>query len=167
MTRLASTQLICPYCFSPARLTDADEVYGVGQPYAVQLYVCGRYPDCDAYVGVHRNTGEPLGRLANRQLRRAKQIAHEAFDPLWKDAPKLYELPEDSLERNRAIKRLRGIARNRAYKWLAVQMGIPVEETHIGWMDLEGCQRVAEICKNASPEQVRQWAKEQKASETS
>jgi hypothetical protein len=40
----------------------------------------------------------------------------------------------------------KGYARRAAYKWLADQLGTPVERTHIGYMNLEECAKVVEIC---------------------
>lgn len=159
MTRIASTNLLCPYCFTPARLTDSSEVYN-GRSYG-PVYVCGRYPECDAYVGVHKGTGEPLGRLADARLRKAKVQAHKAFDPLWRNAPRMYDLPDDPQERKKAVTRIKGVARNRAYRWLAMKLGIRADDCHIGFMNIMECKRVAQVCRNASPEQIRQWAKEQ------
>ena len=87
------------------------------------FYQC---PPCDAYVGCHPGTDRPLGRLANAELRHAKSAAHAAFDPLWSHG-----------------------ARNRksAYVWLAQQLGIAVDQCHIGYFDLEQCRRVVALCK--------------------
>lgn len=63
----------------------------------------------------------PLGRLANAELRQAKRAAHAAFDPLWQS---------------------RRMSRRSAYAWLAQQLGIAVEDCHIGMFDTESCQRV-------------------------
>lgn len=38
---------------------------------------------CDARVGCHPGTRRPKGGLANAELRKARQEAHAAFDPLW------------------------------------------------------------------------------------
>ena len=35
----------------------------------------------------------------------------------------------------------------KAYKWLSNELKIPVEETHIGWFDVEMCRKVEKICK--------------------
>jgi len=45
------------------------------------IYLCR---SCDAYVGVHKGTDKPKGRLANAELREYKKKAHSAFDPLWR-----------------------------------------------------------------------------------
>lgn len=54
----------CPYCGHTAVLRDASYVYGKN---AVEehLYVCSRYPACNAYVGVHKGTLVPKGTLAD------------------------------------------------------------------------------------------------------
>lgn len=68
----------------------------------------------------------PLGRLANKELRDAKMLAHTYFDPIWKDGV---------------------MRRQKAYEWLAKRLNIPREECHIGMMDMERCRRVVEVCK--------------------
>ena len=55
-----------------------------------------------------------------------KMAAHASFDPLWKTGP------------------FRG-RRKAAYGWLAGQMGLPVEKTHIGMFDVPQCQEVIKI----------------------
>jgi len=88
------------------------------------IYLCR---PCDAYVGVHRGTDKPKGRLANKQLRYWKIAAHEAFDPIWQT--KLMK-------------------RNEAYKWLAECMGLDQKKTHIGMFDVEQCKQVIKICND-------------------
>jgi hypothetical protein len=63
----------------------------------------------------------PLGRLANAQLRVAKQKAHAAFDPIWKGGK---------------------YSRREAYNRLAKGMRIPVEDCHIGMFDVDQCKFV-------------------------
>jgi len=119
----------CPYCGQEAELVGGDVIY----PYRPDLFAkrFWQCAPCHAYVGCHKDTGEPLGRLANAELRRAKMAAHAAFDPLWRTFPKK--------ERN--------VRRKRAYAWLAKALGIPREECHIGMFDVDMCYRVIEICE--------------------
>ena len=112
-------QVVCPYCGRNARYVDSKTIYG--KSYG-KVYFCKR---CDAYVGVHRGTDKPLGRLANKELRYWKVKAHEAFDPLWKSKRK---------------------TRSEAYAWLALQMDLCAEDCHIGMFDVEQCKKVVEIC---------------------
>ncbi|MBO6266801.1 MAG: DUF3268 family zinc-finger domain-containing protein [Synergistaceae bacterium] len=113
--------VICPYCGKLAEYVDSAIVYH-GRSYGM-IYLCS---PCDAYVGVHRGTDRPLGRLANSELRKWRNAAHAAFDPLWQQGE---------------YKR----RRNDAYAWLAEKMGLPKEETHIGMFDVEQCRSVIEI----------------------
>lgn len=113
----------CDYCGRQAEYVDSKIIYG--KSYGM-VYLCR---NCMAYVGVHKGTDKPLGRLANAQLRYWKKQAHAAFDPLWKSG------------------RFRGY-RNAAYAWLADKMELPVEETHIGMFDVDQCKRAVRICNN-------------------
>jgi hypothetical protein len=93
------------------------------------IYLCR---PCKAWVGVHKGTDKPLGRLANKELREWKIKAHAAFDPLWKA-----KMSQGHSKKS---------ARNSGYAWLAEQMGIPREACHVGMFDVEQCKRVVEIC---------------------
>lgn len=113
----------CDYCGRQTKYVDSKLVYG--RSYG-KIYYCG---DCNAWVGVHKGTDKPLGRLADAQLRYWKKQAHAAFDPLWQYG------------------KFKGY-RNAAYAWLAGQMNLPVEKTHIGMFDVGQCKRAIQICNN-------------------
>jgi hypothetical protein len=118
----------CPYCNNEAWLVGGNVIY----PHRPDLFnkrfwLCA---PCNAYVGCHPGTEKPLGRLANSELRQAKQKAHIAFDALWKRTTPLGTFD-----------------RKGAYTWLARQLGIPRADCHIGQMDVEQCQRVVEVCQ--------------------
>jgi hypothetical protein len=120
---MGAASIICPYCSEPAELVTGKEVY----PHRPDLrdnpiYRCA---PCDAHVGCHPGTTNPLGRLANANLRKLKMAAHAVFDPLWKSG---------------------GMKRKEAYKWLASRLEIRPSECHIGWFDHDQCKRVVEIC---------------------
>ena len=74
----------CPYCGSRAVLCPESVVYGreTSDPEA-KLYICARYPVCDAYVSAHRRSHLPMGTLAGKELRRKRIEAHTAFCRLW------------------------------------------------------------------------------------
>lgn len=120
----------CPYCGGKV-LYSKDSTHIYKKNYG-GVYYCENYPKCDAYVGVHRRTVKPLGRLANKELRQAKQLAHYYFDFLWK-----YKKENDKCKN----------ARDLAYNWLSQQLDIPLKYTHIGMFDLEECQSVVNLCK--------------------
>lgn len=120
----------CPYCGNKSKLVTGEIIY----PHRPDLhskffYQCA---PCDAYVGCHPvgDGKSPLGRLANKELRKAKSDAHAAFDPLWREGP---------------------ISRHQAYKFLAQEMGIPKDKAHIGLFDVSQCKRVVQIAARAKP----------------
>lgn len=115
--------LKCPYCHGEAVLVDGSVIYPLRPDlYEKTFYRC---EPCKAYVGCHPGTTNPLGRLANAELRKAKMSAHAAFDPLWKGKKR---------------------SRRQAYAWLAHELGIDVSRCHIGEFDIEQCQRVVDVC---------------------
>lgn len=124
---------ICPYCDQPAWLVPGIVIYPRGGP-ALRNKQYWRCAPCDAYVGCHDGTERPLGRLANAELRQAKQEAHAAFDPLW----------QAKMRRDGCSK---GKARGAGYKWLADQLGIERRRCHIGMLDVDQCRRVVDICR--------------------
>lgn len=121
----------CRYCLLPAQLLRTGEA---GYPYPGRdfgpMWTC---VPCAAWCGCHPGTENALGGLANAELRKAKQAAHAAFDPLWKGKMRRDNVPQ-------------GRARRAGYRWLADQMGIPFKRCHIGYMNLDECQKVVEVC---------------------
>ncbi|MDR3439846.1 zinc-finger-containing protein [Telmatospirillum sp.] len=122
----------CPYCGNHAVLVGGDVVYPHRPDLtSKKIWICHI---CAAWVGCHPGTETPLGRLANPELRRAKQAAHAAFDPLWRA-----KIHRDGCSKKRA--------RSAAYRWLSQQLGTSPEETHIGMFDVDLCKRVVEVCR--------------------
>ena len=124
--------VICDYCGKPAELVTGATIFP--HRYDLREKRFWRCDPCGAWVGTHEGTENPYGRLANEELRRAKQRAHRAFDPIWEIA-----MRGDGCSRHRA--------RGRAYAWLSKELGVPIEQCHIGMFDLETCQRAAAICR--------------------
>lgn len=113
----------CDYCGELAELVTGKRIYPHRKDlYDRYFYLC---KPCDAYVGTHKNTTIPLGRLANSELRLAKMFAHRSFDPLWKTGQ---------------------MNRSKAYRWLARQLDIDASECHIGMFTIAQCRKVAELC---------------------
>lgn len=147
----------CPYCRKPAKFHLSSEVIYHGRDYG-PVYVC--HP-CRAWVGAHRDSLLPMGRLANATLRRWKQDAHRAFDPLWRNLQAAYPEYDSYL----AIpKHMRNIARSRAYAWLAHFMGLSQQDCHIGMFDDEQCRRCVALIQDsaANSRTVRLWARANK-----
>lgn len=117
-------KVVCDYCGNEARMVGGLEIYPHRRDLAIlKFYLCD---PCDAYVGTHRNTNppQPLGRLANAELRKAKKAAHAAFDPLWRSGR---------------------MNRHQAYKHLAQLMELPPKDAHIGMFTIEQCHRVVAL----------------------
>lgn len=121
--------VLCDYCSKPAKLVTGAKIY----PHRPDLkhlkfWHC---ECCEAYVGTHgygpRN--KPLGRLANKELRTLKRLAHKTFDPIWKG-------PQSRS------------SRSNAYYWLARKMNLPKQRCHIGMFNTEQCRQVINICRN-------------------
>jgi len=115
----------CGYCKRPAELVGGGVVYPHQPDLAGKKFWLCR--PCDAYVGTHVNSKRhaPLGQLADLNLRFARKMAHEAFDPLWREGD---------------------MNRTEAYKWLAKHLGISVKRCHIAMFNTDTCVRVAVIC---------------------
>ena len=66
---MKQARIHCPYCGSLAMLRPASAIHGLSDISAgTYLYVCRRWPACDAYVTADRRTKQPLGTLANGDL---------------------------------------------------------------------------------------------------
>ena len=115
----------CPYCHNKAICVDGAHVYPLRPNlHEKHFYVCD---PCDARVGCHPGSKEPLGVIANAEHRRWKLEAHRAFDPIWKRKYK---------------------TRKKAYIWLAKELDIDIANCHIGMFSLELCKRTTEISNN-------------------
>lgn len=114
----------CPYCRSTAFLRPASLVHEQTAP-GEEVYVCARYPVCDAYVSAHRETHQPMGTLANKSLRDKRRQAHIALGRLWGQGL---------------------MTRKEAYRWLQVQLGLPESEAHIGRFSEFRCEQVIALC---------------------
>lgn len=116
----------CPYCGARAVRRPASAVYGAAaRDPGAYLYVCARYPICDAYVAAHQKTGLPMGTLANGNLRHKRIEAHRAFNRLWRDGY---------------------MDKWQAYKWLQAKLGLSERQAHIAMFSEYMCDQVIELC---------------------
>lgn len=114
----------CPYCGAQAFRRPAAAVRRNARP-GEEVYVCARFPACDAYVSAHKESGLPMGTLANRPLREKRRQAHIALSQLWE----------------------RGLmTKKEAYRWLQVQLSLPETEAHIGRFSDYRCEQVIALC---------------------
>lgn len=119
----------CPYCRAKATLHPASFVYGSAVQGNHYLYVCDRYPKCDAYVSAHQKSKLPMGTLANGNLRNKRIQAHKAFDQIWKSG--LMTKPQ-------------------AYVWMQAKMGLSKEQAHIAKFGEYLCDQLIILC-NQTP----------------
>lgn len=116
---------ICPYCSRFSKKVTGGTIY----PDLAALaglnnrifYLCA---PCNAYVGCHPGTDKPLGSLADAELRRWRQKAHAALDPLWQFGP---------------------YSRTEIYGLLADYMGLSSGDCHIGYFGIAECQTVSNL----------------------
>lgn len=142
--------LICPYCAAPAKFHASSKAL-YGQEYGPYINCA----PCDARVGCHRTTLQPLGRLANKPLRALKQQLHQLFDPLWKHLDLAYP------ELDHPPRWIQQKARSRAYAWLSERMGLPPAQCHIAMFDDAQCRAAIKALKSSalSSATIRAWAK--------
>lgn len=100
----------CPYCGGSVIFRSAGGIYKDNSK-GTMLYVCSRYPECDAYVTTHNGTRIPKGVMADGHLRKKRIEAHKSFDRLYKSGL---------------------MDRREAYHWLAHLTQSPLEKAHIG-----------------------------------
>ena len=151
----------CPYCEKPAALVPGNEIYPhLKDANKLSFWRCG---PCDAHVGCHKGTLQPLGTPARAELRRERMALHvEVIDPIWKTAA---DLPCYAAKRERNGGQITRAARDRTYAWMAERLGLTPLETHIGKFDLETCRRLREAVQGVTYMDIRAWHRRRKAAE--
>ena len=126
---LKQKQIKCPYCHAHASLRPASPVYGsTPQTRGKFLYVCDRWPACNAYVSAHERTLLPMGTLANGDLRHKRILAHRALKKLQQDCH---------------------MEKWEVYIWLQAKLGLDAHQTHIGQFSEYMCEQVISLCQQA------------------
>lgn len=124
----------CNICGGPVTYGSNARVYGreYGSGYC---YLC---KSCGAYVGTHKpRPREALGLLADEPMRKGKRMCHAIFDPLWQGKPKARKKRKD------------------LYRWMAQEMGIPIEDCHFGHFDIHQLRKVYKILISIQDKQMR------------
>lgn len=109
--------LKCPYCKTEAVWCENKVVYGRNYGKSYMIWLC---PKCGAYTGCHQNTKQPLGTMANKELRELRVKCHELFDKIWKSGE---------------------TTRKNAYKLLEEKTGIK----HIAWANEKECELIIKL----------------------
>ena len=110
-------KVFCPYCKKEAKWCENKEIYGKNYGKSYMCYYC---KPCNAYVGCHQNSREPLGSMANRETRDLRKQCHRLFDPLWKE---------------------KKMSRKEAYDYLLKNTGVK----HIAWSNESDCLKVIKL----------------------
>jgi len=110
----------CSYCGSPVILRSASGIYKENKN-DTMLYVCSKYPQCDAYIRTHPGTDIPVGSMANHELRTLRRSAHKAFDRIHYSGI---------------------MSKDDAYHWLAALLQSPHSQAHIGHLGEYYCELV-------------------------
>ena len=113
----------CPFCDGLMHCVDSAEIYQQSYGY---LYLCSNYPNCDTYVGCHRGSTRALGTPADWSLRRARRMAHDMFDRLWRGGQ---------------------WARNAAYGRLREVLQVPPDRAHIAMLTVAECRQLCSAVK--------------------
>ena len=120
-------RLYCPYCGRQAVLRPATYVYGERNLDPENyLYVCGGYPACDSYIGVHKKSLRPMGTLADGNLRHKRIEAHRALNEVI----------------NAGVMTKHGL-----YIWLQNRLCLSETEMHIGKFSYFRCEETIRECK--------------------
>lgn len=93
--------------------------------------MCYYCKDCEAYVGCHNNTREPLGTMANKELRYWRIKTHEKIDGYWK---------ANICTRSRIYKILKQIFKG---------------EIHVGSSDINMCKAIIKATDEKIPHMLK------------
>ena len=119
-------------------------------------------PSCQTIRNT-RHDGSVRSTAAPLPTRIWRDKAHKAFDPLWLEfaAIPAYQIPRanSKKKRARALSRNQATARRRAYRWLAEQLRMSLDEAHIGMFDEATCRRVVAVCRDVTVWDIHEWAK--------
>ena len=104
----------------------SSKVYRSDNPESVYAYL-----PCDAWIEIEKNntrstTPIALGRLANAELRAAKNQAHTVFDLLWQSGL---------------------LSRSAAYEWLVSAMSSHRRYCHFAMFDVAQCHTAAALSR--------------------
>ena len=118
----------CRHCGGKVEPVHHTEIYPVAFGEWPWSYLCR---NCGACVGMHPYTNLPLGTLANKQQREARNSVKKLFNAIWIDAPD------------------RRAARTQAYVWLASKMGLTEATCHFGLFDEAHCKAAKKLLEEA------------------
>jgi hypothetical protein len=119
------------HCGSDAVYHKSDAIIYRTQYSSRGVWVCSQYPRCDSYVGCHPNKS-PLGVLKDKKGRELAKACHKIFDRYWNACLGLG---------------INVIGRNDAYRYLALQLEMPVSKCHFGMMNNQELEKALQFLK--------------------
>ncbi len=125
MKKKQNKKIYCPYCGAEAKLRPSSVVYKENTLKDGFLFVCDRYPKCDAYVAAHQVSKYPMGTLANGDLRNKRIQAHKVFDKMWQSGL---------------------MSKHDAYVWMRSKFGMSEEQAHIAKFSEYMCDQLIAAC---------------------
>lgn len=108
---------VCNMCGGTVVIKTHVDIYGRDYSDWPWAYGCDV---CDSYVGMHPFTNIPLGTLADKATRAARNKAKAPFEVIHKQGY---------------------LTRKEAYYQLSKHLGIPFEHCHFGWFDIDMCEK--------------------------
>lgn len=108
---------VCNLCGGHVLIKSHTEIYGRNYGDWPWVYGC---VSCGAYVGLHPFTDIPLGTLADKETREARNKCKAPFEIIHKHGY---------------------LSRNDAYQALSEKLGIDKKDCHFGWFDIEMCEK--------------------------
>lgn len=115
---------ICPHCGVKTYLTSFKYMRHSRKKVKGRNRLIYRCPECGRYVNVHKGTNIAMGFPGDKELRLWRKFTHDIFDKIWR----------------------RSGNRKKAYTWLSRNLGIPIDECHIGMFTSEQCKATIELC---------------------
>lgn len=136
--QLLNVEQTCPYCGSKVIYMTGNKFMEITEKYSdevnnfpaymenADMLVCSSYPYCNSYCIPSLNQeGNFVGKVANKELRKKRQLAHYSINIIWKT---------------------RIMSRRCCYYWLSRQMRIRLEKTHISLFSSKQCDKAIAIC---------------------
>ena len=116
---LETQRVVLSVLRAPVVFRSADGIYRDNSGNTM-LYVCSRYPVCNAYVRTHPVMTVPVGVMANGQLQAFRRMEHRYFDQLHL---------------------FRYMSTQVTYRWLAATTSSPMSQAHIGCLGKYYCRQ--------------------------
>lgn len=123
---------LCGECARVSSLVYGRDVYLRGKLAKQPFWACV----CGARVGCHPDSTRPLGTPASPRLRSLRNDLHAVIDPLWRDQAPVHHRARAESD----AYRLRQLARQRVYAFMAEALQINPRDCHVAMFDIARCE---------------------------